>query len=250
MGKHLHVEVMVTTGGTSLKDDIMRLHSTVHIIVATPGRVLDLADKGVAKLNNCRIMVMDEVRQRPRTALVPRVHAPLRRRPLASPRPHTRHARLHACPCARCRARAQADKLLSPEFQPLMERCISFMPDDRQIMLYSATFPVTVKHFKEKHLRKPYIINLMDELTLKGVTQVGSRGWGRRRQRCRRRSCRPGCPPHPIQLPTPRALPPSRLPPAPPPPRPRDLAPAAPRSTTPLWRRSRRCTASTRSSPR
>jgi ATP-dependent RNA helicase DDX6/DHH1 len=61
LGKHLHVEVMVTTGGTSLKDDIMRLHSTVHIIVATPGRVLDLADKGVAKLNNCRIMVMDEV---------------------------------------------------------------------------------------------------------------------------------------------------------------------------------------------
>jgi superfamily II DNA/RNA helicase len=66
----------------------------------------------------------------------------------------------------------QADKLLSPEFQPLMERCINFMPEDRQIMLYSATFPVTVKQFKEKHLRKPYIINLMDELTLKGVTQV------------------------------------------------------------------------------
>ena len=39
-------------------------------------------------------------------------------------------------------------------------------------MLFSATFPVTVKQFKEKFLRKPYIINLMDELTLKGVTQV------------------------------------------------------------------------------
>lgn len=38
-------------------------------------------------------------------------------------------------------------------------------------MLFSATFPVTVKQFKEKFLRKPYIINLMDELTLKGVTQ-------------------------------------------------------------------------------
>jgi hypothetical protein len=68
-------------------------------------------------------------------------------------------------------APAQADKLLSPEFQPLIEQLISFLPEDRQIMLFSATFPVTVKMFKEKFLRKPYIINLMDELTLKGVTQ-------------------------------------------------------------------------------
>lgn len=65
----------------------------------------------------------------------------------------------------------QADKLLSPEFQPLIEQLISFLPEGRQIMLFSATFPVTVKQFKEKFLRKPYIINLMDELTLKGVTQ-------------------------------------------------------------------------------
>ncbi|KIY97689.1 ATP-dependent RNA helicase DDX6/DHH1 [Monoraphidium neglectum] len=124
LGKHLAVDVMVTTGGTSLKDDIMRLYQPVHVVVATPGRILDLASKGVCKLNNCRVLVMDE-----------------------------------------------ADKLLSPEFQPLIEQLISFLPDDRQIMLFSATFPVTVKQFKEKFLRKPYIINLMDELTLKGVTQ-------------------------------------------------------------------------------
>ncbi len=36
---------------------------------------------------------------------------------------------------------------------------------------------MTVKQFKDKFLRKPYIINLMEELTLKGVTQVGRR-WG------------------------------------------------------------------------
>ena len=38
LGKHMKVEVMVTTGGTSLKDDIMRLYNPVHILVATPGR--------------------------------------------------------------------------------------------------------------------------------------------------------------------------------------------------------------------
>lgn len=29
-----------------------------------------------------------------------------------------------------------------------------------------------VKQFKDKFLKKPYIINLMEELTLKGLTQV------------------------------------------------------------------------------
>jgi hypothetical protein len=59
--------------------------------------------------------------------------------------------------CSTARAPApnpQADKLLSPEFQPLIEQLISFLPEDRQIMLFSATFPVTVKQFKEKFLRK------------------------------------------------------------------------------------------------
>ena len=35
----------------------------------------------------------------------------------------------------------------------------------------SQNHQVTVKHFKDRFLRKPYIINLMEELTLKGITQ-------------------------------------------------------------------------------
>jgi len=124
LGKHLNVQVMVTTGGTSLKDDIMRLHQPVHIVVATPGRLVDLASKGVAKLNQATMLAMDE-----------------------------------------------ADKLLSPEFQPVIAQLIDFLPRNRQILLYSATFPVTVKAFKDKYLRKPFVINLMEELTLKGITQ-------------------------------------------------------------------------------
>jgi ATP-dependent RNA helicase DDX6/DHH1 len=124
LGKYLNVQVMVTTGGTSLKDDIIRLYQTVHLLVATPGRVLDLANKGVCDLSRCMMLVMDE-----------------------------------------------ADKLLSPEFAPLVEQLCSFLPRERQILLFSATFPVTVKDFKDRFLRKPYEINLMEELTLKGVTQ-------------------------------------------------------------------------------
>ncbi|KAL1198150.1 DEAD-box ATP-dependent RNA helicase 8 [Cardamine amara subsp. amara] len=124
LGKHLKIQVMVTTGGTSLKDDIMRLYQPVHLLVGTPGRILDLAKKGVCVLKDCSVLVMDE-----------------------------------------------ADKLLSQEFQPSVEHLISFLPENRQILMFSATFPVTVKDFKDRFLTNPYIINLMDELTLKGITQ-------------------------------------------------------------------------------
>ncbi|KIW69375.1 ATP-dependent RNA helicase DHH1 [Phialophora macrospora] len=124
LGKHLGINVMVTTGGTGLKDDILRLGEPVHIIVGTPGRILDLASKGVADLSECPIFVMDE-----------------------------------------------ADKLLSPEFTVVIEQLLSFHPKDRQVMLFSATFPMIVKSFKDKHMRNPYEINLMDELTLRGITQ-------------------------------------------------------------------------------
>lgn len=124
LGKHMQVECMVSTGGTSLKDDIMRLYSTVHILVGTPGRILDLANKGVANLRKCKTVIMDE-----------------------------------------------ADKLLSSEFQPLLEQLINQTAPNRQICLFSATFPVTVKAFKDKFIHNPYEINLMDDLTLKGITQ-------------------------------------------------------------------------------
>lgn len=115
----------MTTGGTSLKDDIMRLYSTVHVLVATPGRVLDLANKGVADLSKCNIFVLDE-----------------------------------------------ADKLLSQDFAPLCKELASrFLPKTCQKMLYSATFPNTVGDFKSEFMKDPFEINLMEELTLKGITQ-------------------------------------------------------------------------------
>lgn len=61
LGKHLNIQVMVTKGGTSLKDDIMRLYQPVPLLVGTPGRILDLTKKGVCVLKDCNMLVMDEV---------------------------------------------------------------------------------------------------------------------------------------------------------------------------------------------
>lgn len=61
LGKHIGIKVMVTTGGTNLTDDIMRLQGVVHMIIATPGRILDLMEKNVARMETCKKLVLDEV---------------------------------------------------------------------------------------------------------------------------------------------------------------------------------------------
>ena len=43
-----------------MKDDIMRIYEKVHLVVATPGRILDLMEKKVANVENCKILCLDE----------------------------------------------------------------------------------------------------------------------------------------------------------------------------------------------
>merc|ERR1719195_1769540 len=60
LSKHLGIKVMVTTGGTNLKDDIMRIYEKVHLVVATPGMMLDHMEKQVANVSKCKMLVLDE----------------------------------------------------------------------------------------------------------------------------------------------------------------------------------------------
>lgn len=76
------------------------MYCLVHVIVATPGRIIDLMEKGIANMSQCQILVLDE-----------------------------------------------ADKLLSMDYQKPLDRLISFLPSDRQILLYSATFPTAIRGF-------------------------------------------------------------------------------------------------------
>ncbi|KAI5438975.1 hypothetical protein KIW84_024636 [Lathyrus oleraceus] len=79
VGDNLKIQIVVTTGGTSLKEDIMHLHQPVHLLVGTAGRIPDLTKKGVCILKHCSMLVLYE-----------------------------------------------ADKLLSPEFQPLIQELSHF----------------------------------------------------------------------------------------------------------------------------
>ena len=70
------------------------------MIVATPGRLLDLLEKGIANASQCQMLVLDE-----------------------------------------------ADKLLSMDSQHTLDKLISFLPSQRQILLFSATFPIHIRGF-------------------------------------------------------------------------------------------------------
>ena len=54
----IHIEAVY--GGASIVQQIKALRRGVQIIVATPGRLVDLMNRGVAKLNNVRNVVLDE----------------------------------------------------------------------------------------------------------------------------------------------------------------------------------------------
>ena len=51
---------MATTGGANRKDDIMRIYEKIHLVVAKPGRILDLMEKQVANLSKGKMLVLGE----------------------------------------------------------------------------------------------------------------------------------------------------------------------------------------------
>jgi translation initiation factor 4A len=52
--------VHACVGGTVVRDEIRILKQGVHVVVGTPGRVLDMMKKGFLKTDHLRIFILDE----------------------------------------------------------------------------------------------------------------------------------------------------------------------------------------------
>ncbi|CAD27136.2 putative ATP-DEPENDENT RNA HELICASE (DEAD box family) [Encephalitozoon cuniculi GB-M1] len=111
-------------GGTSMQDDIIRVSNGVHVMVGTPGRIVDLVEKRVGTLSKRVILVFDE-----------------------------------------------ADKLLDVTFGETVTKLLDLLPREKQMLLYSATFPYFVTGFIRRYMKNPLCINLMKELAPVGVKQ-------------------------------------------------------------------------------
>lgn len=56
----MNLQVSCFIGGTSVNQDISKLKKRNHLIVGTPGRLMDMAGKGALKLNTIPVLILDE----------------------------------------------------------------------------------------------------------------------------------------------------------------------------------------------
>eukprot|EP00794_Sanderia_malayensis_P011055 gene11055-12222_t len=60
LGDYLSVKCHACIGGTSVRDDMLRLEQGIHVIVGTPGRVFDMIERRKLNVNDIRMFVLDE----------------------------------------------------------------------------------------------------------------------------------------------------------------------------------------------
>jgi Superfamily II DNA and RNA helicases len=102
------VHVLPVYGGSSIKNQIENLRKGVHIIVATPGRLMDLMRRGHVDLENVHNVVMDE-----------------------------------------------ADEMLNMGFLEDIETILGSVPEERNILLFSATMPKEVETIARRFVKEP-----------------------------------------------------------------------------------------------
>ncbi len=59
-GKHLHLRQAVVYGGVHQRKQVRDLNRGAHLLIATPGRLLDLMNQGHLQLNQLKFFVLDE----------------------------------------------------------------------------------------------------------------------------------------------------------------------------------------------
>jgi superfamily II DNA/RNA helicase len=59
-GKHHKLSMALLIGGVSMGDQIKALEKGVDVLIATPGRLMDLFERGNILLNGCSLLVIDE----------------------------------------------------------------------------------------------------------------------------------------------------------------------------------------------
>jgi ATP-dependent RNA helicase RhlE len=59
-GKHLNLHACVVFGGVKINPQMMRLRQGIDILVATPGRLIDLYNQNAVKFSELEVLILDE----------------------------------------------------------------------------------------------------------------------------------------------------------------------------------------------
>ena len=107
------IKILPVYGGSSIESQIRTLKRGVHIIVATPGRLIDLIKRKTVSLADVHTVVLDE-----------------------------------------------ADEMLNMGFSENIDEILSYMADDRSMLLFSATMPKEIEKITRKYMRNPMEITI------------------------------------------------------------------------------------------
>lgn len=102
------VKVLPVYGGSSIESQMKALKQGVQIIVATPGRLIDLINRRVVSLQDVHTVILDE-----------------------------------------------ADEMLNMGFLDSIDEILSHVPDDRKMLMFSATMPNEIAKIAKKYMKEP-----------------------------------------------------------------------------------------------
>ncbi|HEX6240945.1 MAG TPA: ATP-dependent RNA helicase DbpA [Polyangiales bacterium] len=102
------LQVLVLAGGEPVRAQAHALERGVHMVVGTPGRVIDHLERGTLELRHVGCVVLDE-----------------------------------------------ADRMLDMGFADAVEQILGELPDARQTVFFSATFPSTIEALSKRYQRAP-----------------------------------------------------------------------------------------------
>jgi ATP-dependent RNA helicase DeaD len=105
------LKILPVYGGSSIESQIRALQRGVHIIVATPGRLIDLINRKTVSLKLVRNVVLDE-----------------------------------------------ADEMLNMGFSESIDEILPHVPENRNMLLFSATMPAGIAQITRKYMRSPHEI--------------------------------------------------------------------------------------------
>jgi ATP-dependent RNA helicase DeaD len=112
------VNVLPVYGGSSIESQIRALRSGVQIIVATPGRLIDLINRGVTNLKAVHTVILDE-----------------------------------------------ADEMLNMGFLDSLNEILSYVPQERKMLMFSATMPAEIAGIAKQYMHNPveFVIGTRNE---------------------------------------------------------------------------------------
>ena len=118
LSQHLsrRIKVVSAVGGVSINPQMMALRGGADIVVATPGRLLDLVGKNALKLSSVQALVLDE-----------------------------------------------ADRMLDLGFAEELASLLDRLPEKRQNLLFSATFPAAIEAMAAEFLHEPTRVEIAVE---------------------------------------------------------------------------------------